>query len=220
MSNFENDPTMVEVGGFFRPQVSTWASKLPTDGRRLTNMLVGIAREVGELFPFVEAADRYAKYVEPYDRVLGADPKRIKTESFKAGIRLGTLLVAPMYAHRPKVITHARAYMNNDFALEVRGLDSIDQFEAAHIRGDWIVNKGGEGRRYFEEIDPKLDELIDEVEPRITNQLYTKAGAGVGMLAVWEGYREAETHAIEQMAGRLLTDPSFDTQLQDFLSGN
>ena len=220
MSNFENDPTMVEVGGFFRPQVSAWANKLPADGRRLTSMLVGIAREVDELFPFVEAVDRYAKYVEPYDRVLGADPIRIKTEAFRAGIRLGTLLVAPMYAKRPKVITYARSYMINSFAREVRSLDGIDQFEAAHIRGDWIVNKGGEGRMYFEEIDPKLDELIDAVEPRITNQLYAKAGAGVGMLAVWEGYREAETKAIERAAGTLLTDPSFDSQLQDFLSGN
>lgn len=218
MSNFENDPALVEVGGFFRPEVGSWAAKLPADGRRLTNILVGVAREVDELFPFVEAADRYAGYVEPYDRVLGADPLRMKTEAFKAGIRLGTLLVAPLYAKRPKIITYARSYLNKDFATEVRSLDGIDQLEAAHLRGDWIVNKGGEGRVYFEEADPKLDELVDAVEPRITNQLYTKAGAGVGMLAVWEGFREAETRAIEKAAGTLLTDPSFDAQLQDFLS--
>lgn len=208
--------------GMLRPSLRPWAESLPRDPQLFGSWLHNLFKKA--LPKYVDAVTTQktlasnAIEVEPYDPAIGTDPLKLKSGAFAQGTAVGLALSVPLILDRPESARYASPYVKNVILPELRRIRSANSTEQAESRGDWLMHKGAEGIAVFSEITLPLDDMVDRFRPDICSHPYAKAGAGVVLLAMWQGFKTAESHAMVAAVSNMETNPDFNEAMAVFLS--
>ena len=218
MANQHSPQSKIEVDGFYRPSIQPWVASLPRSAEGLTEGLNTLRNAIPLTASVLSQLFRLGRYVEPRDRVLGEDPLHRKSRAFMMGNSVGLVATAPLYLDNRQVLVAASRFIDKDLGADVRYLHGMDDIDTAHLRGEWLMSQGGFGLRCFSELQNDIEALVDSIEPDVTNQLFTKAGMGLGMLAVWEGFRGHDEERMRELAHSGMSDEDFTIGLHNLLN--
>ena len=209
MSNPER-PSVVFTDGMFRPELASWVSGMSKDRVTIAREVQFLRRDFSHVTPFLAQLTRHAVHVEPYDSVLGIDPKQRRSRAFKDGMLLGTLVTRPLFATRKAVLQGARKFLDDELEPGLKQITADNNRDLAFARGDFLTKLGSKGEEYFAETSEPLADIASSIEPDVINQLYVRRGAGLTMLTMWSGFADAE---VQQMTG--LAQAAHDDQYMD-----
>lgn len=215
-------PGTIITERMIRPSIKEWSEGLPEDAQSLIDYsnklyphLLSCADQVNSL---LRTMKQHSQAVEPVDRALGRDPLKRHAGAFQNGGFLGIVMAGPLIIARPKAIDYAAQSADVLLRSELNKLRHDDEVEQADMRGRWLMNKGGEGRAMFDEAEPALDKLTDVFTYDVSLGLYVKAGAGLMLGLVWEGYKRAEEMEMMHLGETMLAGcEELDQELAMFL---